>query len=92
MALKTRSVQATEPDPRPFSSVDYVDVRNNTAMRMENKSGESGDRKGSPVQGSEGRLRERAEKEGAVEGGPLPIRVSPQAFNHPIKRIFTYVN
>lgn len=29
---------------------------------------------------------------GLVEGDPFPIRVSPQAFNHPIKRIFTYVN
>lgn len=37
--------------------------------------------------------RERAREDGGlVEGDPFPIRVSPQAFNHPIKRIFTYVN
>lgn len=38
-------------------------------------------------------LREKErEKMGLAEGDPFPIRVSPQAFNHPIKRIFTYVN
>lgn len=36
--------------------------------------------------------REGARRMGLVEGDPFPIRVSPQAFNHPIKRIFTYVN
>lgn len=34
----------------------------------------------------------KSRKKGGGEGGPFPIRVSPQAFNHPIKRIFTYVN
>ena len=41
---------------------------------------------------SGGTGKKRGEGKVETEGSSLPIRVPPQAFNHPIKRIFTYVN
>lgn len=58
----------------------------------ENKSGVPADREGNVVQSREGMNRGKKGARAEAEGSSLPIRVPPQAFNHPIKRIFTYVN